>query len=753
MLETLKRIVQEVNDAHNFGESLQLLVRRVKEAVATHACSVMLYDPRAKQYVLMATDGLNPSMVGHLRMHHQEGLVGMIGQRAEPLNLENAQTHPQFSFHPEVGEEKFQAFLGAPIIHHRQLLGVIFIQQEESRRFDATEEAFLVTIAAQLSGIIAHAHSTSAVSRLLDATYADPHREHMICGTSIVPGIGIGQAVVIYPLADLDSVPERTTDQIDEEVQKFLNAIQTAKEEISAIGDRLAISLSPEDHALFDVYLRILSSDSLQSETIQWIKSGHWAQGAVKRVIKNHINKFDAMNDDYLRGRAHDLKDLGTRIIAHLQSQQPEMLIYPEKTILVGEQITVTDLAGLPPGKIVGIISSQGSHNSHLAILARAMNIPTLMGVTVPKTITQNTRLIVDSIYGQIFISPSEKIIQEYEALLTLKAEADAGLESLRQLPAETLDGHTIPLLINTGLPSDTSFSLSMEAEGIGLYRTELLFMIRDSFPSEEEQRILYRQLLKSLAPRPVIMRTLDIGGDKALSYFPIEEDNPFLGWRGIRVTLDHPEVFLVQTRAMLKASADLDNLRIMLPMVSCVTEVDEALRLLNKAYQEVLSEDKRIKLPPIGVMIEVPSAVYLSESIAQKVDFLSVGSNDLTQYLLAVDRNNARVANLYDALHPAVLRALAIVVENAHRAGKKVSICGEMAADPLAIVVLLGLGFDALSVSSAHLLRVKSVIRKFKLEDTYHITQEILKLPTAQLIRERLKHRFSQNWLELDLP
>ena len=441
-------------------------------------------------------------------------------------------------------------------------------------------------------------------------------------GIGAVPGVAMGRALMIYPPADLDAIPDRSCNETTAEIEHFLAAITATKNEIKSIGERITDSLSTEDRALFEVYLRILDSESLMTETIQIIQAGQWAQGAIKRVIKAHIKKFELMHDSYLKERANDLKDLGQRVLAHLQAQQPQTPSYPDNTILIGEEITATDLAQIPPGKVIGVISARGSHNSHVAILARAMNIPTVMGVNFPPALIDGAELIVDGIYGQVFINPSAKIRQEYIEIATQQSQVNAELESLRHLPSETLDGFPVPLLINTGLPSDTPISLSTETDGIGLYRTEVPFMIRDSFPSEEEQRILYRQLLKSLAPRPVIMRTLDIGGDKSLSYFPIHEDNPFLGWRGIRVTLDHPEVFLVQVRAMLKASSSLDNLRIMLPMISCVSEVDEALRLLNKAYQEVTHEDKAIKLPPVGVMIDVPSAVYMSEIIAQKVDF-----------------------------------------------------------------------------------------------------------------------------------
>ena len=309
----------------------------------------------------------------------------------------------------------------------------------------------------------------------------------------------------------------------------------------------------------------------------------------------------------------------------------------------------------------------------------------------------------------------------------------------LRDKPCVTLDGHKVSALVNTGLMTDVVRSLSHGAEGVGLYRTEVPFMINDRFPSEQEQRACYREQLEAFAPGIVTMRTLDIGGDKCLSYFPIHEENPFLGWRGIRVTLDHPEIFLVQVRAMLKASEGLDNLRIMLPMISNVSEVEEALHLIYRIYHEVRSEGVDIQMPQVGVMIEVPSAVYQVKELAERVDFLSVGSNDLTQYLLAVDRNNPRVASLYHSFHPAVLQALKKIAVDAKEVGSKLSICGEMAGDPAGAVLLIAMGYDALSMNAANLPRVKAVVREITMPWAESLLDTVLKLDSPQVIKSTL--------------
>jgi len=392
--------------------------------------------------------------------------------------------------------------------------------------------------------------------------------------------------------------------------------------------------------------------------------------------------------------------------------------------------VTATALVEVPEDRLRGVISATGSGNSHIAILARALGVPTVMGVSgIPVVQLEGQQVIIDGYYGQVYVAPTPTVLREYRALLQEERELDAELEALRELPAETSDHQKVSLCVNTGLAADIGRSLSVGAEGVGLYRTEVPFMTRDRFPSEEEQRVIYRQLLHAFAPRPVMMRTLDIGGDKTLPYFPVEEANPFLGWRGIRVTLDHPDIFLVQLRAMLRASEGLDNLHIMLPMVTSVTEVEEAQRLLAQAHSEVCEEGADIDMPDLGVMIEVPSAVYQINEIARRVSFVSVGSNDLTQYILAVDRNNARVAGLYDMLHPAILRALMQVVSGAHAHKVPVSICGEMAGEPVAVVLLLAMGFDTLSMSATRLPRVKWVIRQFTLARAKELLLEVLQM------------------------
>ncbi|MYM63489.1 phosphoenolpyruvate--protein phosphotransferase [Pseudomaricurvus sp. HS19] len=722
MLNYLRSIVQEVNAARDLQSALNIIVQRVKSVMVTEVCSAYLRDGQGN-FVLMATDGLNQSSVGQVTLALGEGLVGYVAQREEPINLEQATAHPKYQYFEATGEERYSSFMGVPIIHQRQVLGVLVVQQVERRRFDEGEEAFLVTMSAQLAGVIAHAEATGALKVM-----GQKARSARFKGVAGSPGVAIGRAVVMSPAADLRSVPFRACTDVDAELAFFNRCLASARNDIKELGKQLEARLNAQEQALFDAYLSMLDDASLGGEVVERIRNGMGAAYAWSEVILEHERNFSSMNDAYLRERAADIRDLGRRVLAYLQESTQKSRVFPENAILLGEELTASMLGEVPKERLAGMVSVQGSSNSHVAILARAMGIPTVMGaVDMPFTQLEGRELIVDGYRGNVYCDPREDLRQHFEAICAEEQELVKGLEALKDLPCETTDKHRVPLWVNTGLMADVVRSLERGAEGVGLYRTEIPFLLRERFPSEEEQRLTYREQLEAFAPKTVTMRTLDIGGDKSLPYFPIDEENPFLGWRGIRVTLDHPEIFLAQVRAMLKASEGLNNMRIMLPMISSVGELDASKALIYRAHQELVEEGYQIEVPPIGVMIEVPAAVYQARELAARSDFLSVGSNDLTQYLLAVDRNNPQVADLYQAFHPAVLRALHQIVRDGHSQGASVGICGELAGDPAAAVLLMAMGYDVLSMNATNLPKVKKVIRSITLEQAEDLLDQVM--------------------------
>ncbi len=739
MLDTLRRTIQEVNRAPDLARALSIIVTRVKQAMVVDVCSVYLVDSERRQYVLMATDGYNRDALGAVRLDFGRGLVGEVARRAESLNLDNAADHPAYVFTSEIGEEPFHGFLGVPIIQHRNVLGVLVVRQRERRCFAEQEETFLFTLAAQLAGAISHAGASGDIDRLLQDSRESRYALKGISGT---PGAAVGRACVVYPLANLEAIPDRAVENIEAEISGFRAAVAGVERDMRMMSARMVDTLPVEDIALFDALILMLRSENLVDGTIEGIRAGNWAPGALRNTIAEHVTAFEDMEDPYLRERASDVRDLGRRILERLQSVSPVARSFPPDTILVGEEVSASQLAEVPVKQLKGVVSARGSSASHVAILARALGIPAVMGIDdLPVARLDGQELVIDGYQARLFVRPSAAIRQEFQRLQQEEAELTDELQALIELPSETVDGQHLPLYANTGLLTDITPSLRCGAEGVGLYRTEIPFLVRDRFPGEEEQRRTYRQVLEAFAPAPVTVRTLDIGGDKMLPYFPVEEDNPFLGWRGIRIALDHPEIFLSQVRAILRADVGLNNLQLLLPMISGVREIDSALGLIKRAWDELLEEGEELAYPKIGVMIEVPSAVYQVTEMAKRVDFFSIGTNDLTQYLLAVDRNNAQVAELFDALHPAVLRAIRQVVESAHAADRPVSVCGEMAGDPAAALLLLGMGVDSLSMSSASLLRVKWAVRSFRMTEVRALLEEAWVFEEAGAVRALL-HR-----------
>ncbi len=746
MITILRKIIQNFHNAESFDLALKMLVKDIKFAMETQVCSLYLVDKERGDFVLRATEGLRKSSVGKARLSAGQGLVGLVASRAEPVNLEDAFRHPSFQFIEGIGEERYSAFLGVPLIHQKKVLGVLVVQQKKARRFDTEEEAFLVTLSVQLAAEVAHADATDSLVQKKPLTHTRL-KETVFTGIKGSSGVAIGKARVVFPKADLYAVPERFIEstQVEAELNLFYGVLEGVREDILALQKKLSSVLPKQEQALFNVYIDILADNALGGEISDSIREGRWAQGAVKEVVQRHVRAFEKMEDPYMSERAVDFRDLGIRLLDRLQGSASSDVI-DEPCILVGEEITTSQMLEISPEFLKGIISVTGSSNSHMAIVARALNVPTVVGaVDLPYDRLHGRQVIVDGSQARVICDPGRELKKYYQQIINEEASIQADLDKLLDEPCVTKDGHQLALWVNTGLTVDLSRSLQAGAEGVGLYRTELPFMTRDRFPSEREQIEIYREQLQAVNPKAFTMRTLDIGGDKALPYFPIEEENPFLGWRGIRISLDHPELLLAQVRAMLIASEGMSNLRILLPMITNVSEVDASVALIKRAYREVRDEGCKIVMPPIGVMIEVPAAAYQARALAERVDFVSVGSNDLTQYLLAVDRNNPRVADLYESFHPALLNALRYIVVEVKRARKHVSICGELAGDPRAAVLLMAMGFDGLSMSASQLLRVKYVIRHLTFAQCDTLLKEVLSIDSGKGVLEHLGKFFKK--------
>jgi len=742
MLTTLRRIVLEFAQNTELESALLHMVTQVKSALNTDCCSIYLADHDKEQFVLMASDGLAKDSLGRTRIGFSQGLVGLVAQREEPINISNAHKHPKFIKAPEVQEDDLHAFLGTPIIHQRKVLGILSIQQKKSRYFNENEEAFLVTLSAQLAMAIASAEARELIS------LGSILKSKQLKGVSGSSGVAIGEMVVIQPKIRLQTISLKRHKNLSVELTRFEQAVHETRLEFDNMTAKLSNVISDSSLDIFEMYKQLLDNANIGHEVQGKINDGWNAESALKLVIDSYIVQFEALDDPYLRERASDIRDLGNRILINLFDGSTGLTESQGAFILVAEDVTASMLAEYQHSGLKGIVSMSGSNNSHAAILARALGLPAIMGIDkIPLDQFHQQTAIVDGYSGELFISPNEALRREYQHLIEEEYALADKVKQVEKLPAITLDGKGIELQLNAGLSSGFEHSINVGAVGVGLYRTEIPFMNQSCFPSELQQTTLYEQVLSSFPKQPVTMRTLDVGGDKALPYFPIVEDNPFLGWRGIRITLDHPEIFLQQVRAMIKANYGHNNLEIMLPMISDISEVDEATRLINQAYYEISSEltligDEKLSKPKIGMMIEVPGVIFQLRDFASKVDFFSVGSNDLTQYLLAVDRNNAQVSDLYDSYHPAVLRALNAIAEESSKYLVPLSLCGELASDPAGALLLLAMGYDKLSMNPHNIAKIKWVIRHVELQRAKTILSHAMSFTSAKQVHTYLREQ-----------
>ncbi|HHI3299280.1 TPA: phosphoenolpyruvate--protein phosphotransferase [Klebsiella pneumoniae] len=716
MLTRLREIVEKVASAPRLNEALDILVTDVCQAMETEVCSVYLADNDRRCYYLMATRGLKKPRGRTVALAFDEGLVGLVGRLAEPINLADAQKHPSFKYIPAVKEDRFRAFLGVPIIQRRQLLGVLVVQQRELRQFDESEESFLVTLATQMAAILSQSQ--------LNALFGQ-YRQTRIRALPASSGVAIAEGWMDVSLPLMEQVYEASTLDTASERERLTGALEEAANEFRRYSKRYAAGAQKETAAIFDLYSHLLSDARLRRELFAEVDKGAVAEWAVKKIIEKFAEQFAALSDGYLKERAGDLRTLGQRLLFHLDDSIQGPNTWPARIILVADELSATTLAEVPQDRLAGVVVRDGAANSHAAIMVRALGIPTVMGADIQPSLLHGHTLIVDGYRGELLVDPEPVLLQEYQRLISEENELSRLAEDDLQRASELKSGERVKVMLNAGLSPEHEEKLGSFVDGIGLYRTEIPFMLQSGFPSEEEQVAQYQGMLQMFNSKPVTLRTLDIGADKQLPYMPISEENPCLGWRGIRITLDQPEIFLIQVRAMLRANAATGNLSILLPMVTSLEEVDEARRLIDRASREVEEMiGYAIPRPRLGVMLEVPSMVFMLPQLASRIDFISVGTNDLTQYLLAVDRNNTRVASMYDSLHPAVLRALAMIAHDAERFGIDLRLCGEMAGDPMCVTILIGLGYRHLSMNGRSVARVKYLLRRIDIEEAQELSR-----------------------------
>ncbi|HDT2998032.1 TPA: phosphoenolpyruvate--protein phosphotransferase [Proteus mirabilis] len=729
MLTRLREIVEKVAMAASLPEALELLVKETCQAMHTDVCSIYLADIPHRCFYLMATKGLKKPKGRAVSLSFDEGVVGEVGRLSELINLADIREHPNFTYLPQVKEDDLRAFLGVPIVYRRQLLGVLVVQQKERRLFNESEESFMVTLATQLGAILSQVQTKGLFGQ---------YRQSRIKALSVSTGVVMAYGWQEMSQPTLEHVFKASALDIKSELNRLTVALEDATSECRRFSKRFMANSQKESAAIFDLYSHLLNDPQLRQQMTGVIQQGYVAEWAVKVVIENFSAQFSSLKDSYMRERASDLKALGQRLLFHLDDDLSTTNTWPDRFILVADELSANLLAELPEQQLVGVIVRDGATHSHSAILVRAMGIPAIMGADIQPELLHNRMLILDGYRGEIFIEPEPFIMQEYRQIIDEERVLSQLAEEQLEQQAVLKNGESISVQLNAGLSIKYEQRISVGIDGVGLYRTEIPFMLQSGFPSEDEQKNRYREILSFFPNKPVVLRALDIGADKQLPYMPINEENPCLGWRGIRILLDQPEIFLIQLRAMLKANLEFKNLKILLPMVTSIDEIEEAKALLLRACAEVSREMKcECTLPPVGIMLEVPSLVFMLPQLAHRVDFISIGTNDLTQYLLAVDRNNTHVALLYDNLHPALLRSLNIIALECQRYQLPVSVCGEMAGTPMGALLLIGLGFRQLSMSGRSLPRVKYLLRHLDPAILHPFMQQVLKAETAIEIKK----------------
>lgn len=736
LLRRLREIMAEPVSAQ---ERLDRVVVLIASNMVAEVCSVYVLKADGA-LELYATEGLNRSAVHQTTMQPGEGLVGLIAETAELLNLSEAQDHPRFSYRPETGEELYHSFLGVPILRAGNTLGVLVVQNSASRTYSEEETEALQTTAMILAEMIATGE-LAALARPGSGGIA-VKQPRSLTGAAIADGVGLGHVVLHEPRVVITNL---LADDSAKERRRLQEALEAMQESIDSLIE--GEGGGPGEHRDILETVRMFARDpGWQRRLNEAIETGLTAEAAVERVQSDTRAKMLRQTDPYLRERLHDLDDLANRLLHQLTGEAFTLAAgsLPENAILVARSMGPAALLEYERTKLRGLVLEEGGPASHVAVVARALGIPTVGEVEgVVGLVEQGDAIIVDGSTGDVQIRPQPDLEASYAEKARMRAKRQEQYRELRDLPTVSKDGTEVTLSMNAGLLVDMPQLAEVNAAGIGLFRTEILFMVAPSMPRAEAQEALYRAVLQSAGGKPVVFRTLDIGGDKILPYMrKVEEENPALGWRAVRIGLDRPALLRAQFRAILKATAGRVA-RIMLPMIASVDEFRQCRDMLNRERAYLTKHGHQgprdVKL---GVMLEVPALLFDLDNILAQADFISVGSNDLMQFLFAVDRDNRRVAKRFDTLSPAMLKALALVAEKTNKAGKPLTLCGEMAGRPLEALALLALGFRSLSMSPASVGPVKAMLLALDISAANAAIMKMLSdCAECATLRDQLQH------------
>jgi phosphotransferase system enzyme I (PtsP) len=710
---------------------LDKVVDLIAEAMKSEVCSIYLLRDNAME--LSATHGLRKEAVHVTRLAMGEGLVGTIAEEGRILNLAEAASHPEFVYRPETGEERFHSFAGVPIIRREAPIGVLSVQHAEPRRYDDVEIEALQTVAMVLSEMIASA-------RLVDGARAAMFDTGMrrIVGLKLVTGMAKGAAVFHQPRV---VVEHTVADDIEAERTRVYAAFRKMREQIDNMTREAEFGTAGEHNEILDTYKMFAYDEGWSRRINEAIDSGLTAEAAIERVQQRTRARMREIDDPLLKERMHDLEDLSNRLLRIVSGRMgtAAQTGLTKDAILIAKNLGPAELLEYDRRRLKGVVLEEGSLTAHVTIVARAMGVPVVGRIADFRHIAnEGDTILLDGDSGSVVVRPNRPLVNGFDQRMSLSQKRRAEYAAIRSLPADTKDGEHITLMVNAGLAEDAAMLEAAGADGIGLFRTEFQFLIAAQLPGRESQLRLYRSVLDAAGDKPVIFRTVDIGGDKALPYLSDDEkdesENPAMGWRALRLSLERKALMKAQARALIEASAG-KTLRVMFPMVSEPWEYEEARALFEEQIQWAKGAKRAgPKAVEFGAMLEVPSLAETLDLLLPRIDFLSIGTNDLTQFLFAADRADPRLAERYDWLSPAILRFIRRVAKEAKEAGVPVRVCGEMAGRPLEALALIGIGIDSFSITPAAVGPVKAMVRSINAAEVRAKVEALLAKPPAKL-------------------
>ena len=710
LLRRLREIMAEQTSAQM---RLDKLVTVIASNMVAEVCSIYLRRA-GKVLELFATEGLNRAAVHNTRLKEGEGLVGLVSETAEAVNLSDAPADPHFSYRPETGEDPFKSFLGVPIVRGGQVFGVLVVQNKAERIYAEEEVEALQTVAMVLAEVVAQGGFFNVAE--LDEPELRTDRPRKFMGDGLSDGVAVGHVVLHEPRVKVDRM---IADNPVEELKRLEEAISSLRESVDQMLVSSELDLTGEGREVIEAYRLFAYDQGWRQRMRDAVRTGLTAEASVERVQDETRLRVQRLGDPILRERAHDFDDLARRLLRHLTGDSGQQQL-PRGSILVARNMGPAELLDYGRETLLGLALEDAASTSHVAIVARSMGLPLVSSL---EGIADNARggdaIVVDGESGEVHLRPPAEIISAFEEKRGLRVQAQARFAAIRDLPAITKDGVAIKLMMNAGLEFDMPHLKESGADGIGLFRTELQFMIGETMPRLADQRAFYKSIFDAAGDKPVVFRTLDLGGDKVLPYARWErEENPALGWRAIRIALDRPALLRYQVRALLEAAMGR-TLRILLPMVSDVDEFNRGRALIDRELERArrLNQTRPTQVL-VGAMLEVPALAFMLPQLMRSADFVSIGSNDLLSLAFAVDRTNPRVAKRYDNLNPASLTLIRLIVQSAAENSGDLSLCGEMAGRPLDAMALLGLGLRTLSMQPGQIGPIKTMIRSLNLSE-----------------------------------